>query len=66
MIITEGVFRKPRLRSNDILKKYADLFEGSVVNVSASSDSDKDCSLFEYYFGDYDSGTRYKEYFKAI
>ena len=63
MLITEGVFRKPRLRTNVILKRFASLFEGSVVNVSASNDSDKDCSFFEYYFGDYDSGKRYKEYF---
>jgi hypothetical protein len=59
----EGVFRKPRLRTNEILKRYSHLFEGNVINVSGSSDSDKDCSLYDYYFGDYDSGTRYKDYF---
>jgi hypothetical protein len=63
MILTEGVFRKPRLRTNEILRKFAHLFDGSVVNVSASNDSDKNCSLFEYYCGDYDSGSRYKSYF---
>lgn len=65
MIVTEGVFRKPRLRTNQILKRFAHFFEGSVVNVSASSDSDKDCPLFEYYCGNYDAGNRYKSYFSA-
>jgi hypothetical protein len=64
MIITEGVFRKPRLRTNKILERFAHYFEGSVVNVSASNDSDKNCSLIDYYCGDYDAGIRYKTYFK--
>ncbi len=63
MIFTEGIFRKPRIRTNAILKKFAPLFSGDVINVSASNDSDKQCSFFEYYFGDYDTGNRYKDYF---
>jgi hypothetical protein len=63
VIVTEGVFRKPRLRTNLILKRFAHYFRGSIVNVSASSDSDKNCSLVEYYFGNYDAGTRYETYF---
>ena len=63
MITKEGVFRAPRLRTNKILKKYAHLFSGDVINVSGSSDSDKNSSFFQYYLGDYDSGKRYKDYF---
>ena len=63
MYLKEGIFRKPRLETNKILKKFAHLFKGNVVNVSGSSDSDKDSSFFNYYFGDFDSGKRYKDYF---
>ncbi|MGM0519939.1 MAG: hypothetical protein ACQERD_09890 [Campylobacterota bacterium] len=63
MIITEGIFRKPRIRTNKILKRFAHLFEGDIINVSGSSDSDKECSLKDYYFGNYDNGKRYKDYF---
>jgi len=59
----EGIFRKPRLKSNKILKRFSHLFYGNVINVSGSSDSDKDSSFYNYYFGDYDSGTRYRDYF---
>tara|TARA_B100001287_G_C22566174_1_gene473968 strand:- start:165 stop:911 length:747 start_codon:yes stop_codon:yes gene_type:complete len=63
MYLKEGIFRKPRLETNKILKKFAHLFKGHVINVSGSSDSDKDTSFFNYYFGDFDSGKRYKDYF---
>jgi len=63
MIFKEGIFRKPRLRTNKILKRFSYLFEGDVINVSASSDSDKNCGIIDYYFGDYDNGQRYKDYF---
>jgi hypothetical protein len=63
VFITEGIFRKPRLRTNEILKRFADMFQGHIINVSGSSDSDKECSYKDYYFGNYDNGTRYKEYF---
>ncbi|MDC0376028.1 class I SAM-dependent methyltransferase, partial [Pelagibacteraceae bacterium] len=49
---------------NKILKKYSYLFKGDIINVSASSDSDKNCSFVNYYFGNYDAGARYKDYFK--
>jgi hypothetical protein len=63
-MIKEGIFRKPRLKTNKILKRFAPLFTGDVVNVSASNDSDKNSSFYEYYFGDYDSGNYYRNYFK--
>lgn len=61
----EGVFRRPRLKTNVMLSKFSSLFFGSVLNVSGSNDSDKSCSLYNYYFSDYDSGKRYKDYFSA-
>ena len=62
-LLFEGIFRKPRLKTNDVLKKYSHLFSGEIINVSGSSDSDKECSLYDYYFGNYDSGNNYKDYF---
>lgn len=64
MFITEGIFRKPRIRTNEILKRFSDLFHGHIINVSGSSDCDKECSYKDYYFGNYDNGNRYKTYFK--
>jgi hypothetical protein len=63
MLICEGVFRKPRLRTNVILERFAHMFSGKIINVSGSSDSDKNSSLYDYYVGNYDSGKKYKEYF---
>jgi hypothetical protein len=63
MYIKEGIFRKPRLQTNKILKKFSHLFKGEIINVSGASDSDKNTSFINYYFGDYDSGNRYKDYF---
>lgn len=63
MRFVEGIFRRPRLKTNTMLNRYAPIFSGSVINVSGSNDSDKNCSLYEYYFGNYDAGKRYKEYF---
>ena len=62
-MIYEGVFRRPRIKTNTILKTFSKHFEGDVINVSGSSDCDKECGFFEYYFGNYDSGNRYKNYF---
>lgn len=60
----EGIFRRPRLWSNDELRKFAHLFRGSVVNVSAWKDLDKSVdNHFQYFFGNYDSGIPYKNYF---
>lgn len=44
-------FRLPRIWSNDELKKFAHLIEGSIVNVSGWKDQDKE-------------GMKYKDYFK--
>ena len=63
MIITEGVFREPRLKTNKILKRFSHLFKGNIINVSGSSDNDKNSTLKDYYFGNYDAGNRYKDYF---
>jgi hypothetical protein len=62
-MLKEGVFRKPRLKTNKVLLKYARFFSGNIINVSASNDMDKNCSFQDYYFGDYNNGQRYKEYF---
>ena len=42
--------RLPRLWSNNELGKFASLFRGDVVNVSAWKDSDKDGKNYEEYF----------------
>jgi hypothetical protein len=63
MIIAEGVFRGPRLKTNKILKRFSYLFKGEIINVSGSSDNDKDSTFKDYYFGNYDAGNRYKDYF---
>ena len=60
----EGIFRGPRLWSNDELKKFAHLFRGSVVNVSAWRDLDKSVRSYgEYILGDCDAGVPYRSYF---
>ncbi len=43
-------FQVPRIWSNNELKKFAPLFEGNVVNVSAWKDSDKDGGFYRNYF----------------
>lgn len=65
MLMYEGAFRRPRIKTNLILKRYAHLFSGAVINVSGSNDSDKHSSMRDYYFGDFDSGERYKDYFSS-
>lgn len=62
-LIADGIFRRPRLRTNKILKKYAHFFSGHVINVSGSNDSDKDCSLVDFFLNDYDQGSKYASYF---
>ena len=61
--MTEGIFRGPRLKTNQILRKFSGLFYGKVINVSGSSDSDKECGLSDYYFFNPDAGNTYKNYF---
>lgn len=63
MIFFEGIFRRPRLKSNILLARYAHLFSGDIINVSGSNDSDKNCTLRSYYSSDFDTGRRYKKYF---
>lgn len=43
-------FRKPRVWSNNELKKIAHIFEGDVLNVSAWKDEDKQKSYYRNYF----------------
>lgn len=46
----DKAFRAPRLWSNRELAKFAPLFPGDVVNVSAWEDKDKDGRLYRDYF----------------
>lgn len=60
----EGIFRGPRLWSNQELKKIAHLFRGWVVNVSAWRDLDKSIGSYgEYILGDCNAGVPYRSYF---
>jgi len=43
-------FRLARIWSNDELKKFAHLFEGKVINVSAGENIDKQGSTYDQYF----------------
>jgi len=43
-------FRLPRIWSNDELKKFAPLFSGKVINVSAGENKDKQGSTYDQYF----------------
>lgn len=43
-------FRLPRIWSNEELKKFAHLFKGDVVNVSAWKDEDKEGKFYKDYF----------------
>jgi hypothetical protein len=43
-------FRLPRIWSNSELKKFSSLFSGSVINVSAWQDSDKEGNKYRDYF----------------
>lgn len=59
----EGIYRKPRLKTNQFLAEHAHLFIGKVINVSGADDLDKNVSLKDYYFGNYNNGVPYKTYF---
>lgn len=52
-----GKFRRPRVWSNDELRKIGHLFDGSVINVSGKVDSDKCGGVYRSYF------PKAKEYF---
>lgn len=43
-------FRRPRVWSNEELKKFAHLFKGSIINVSAETDKDKTGNSYRQYF----------------
>lgn len=43
-------FRIPRIWSNQELKKFAHLFKGDIVNVSAWTDEDKEGEFYKNYF----------------
>lgn len=49
-LFTDRVHRLPRIWSNNELKKFAHMFEGDIVNVSAWRDEDKQGSHYEDYF----------------
>ena len=38
----ERAFRKPRVWSNNVLRSFANIFEGEVINVSGWEDEDKE------------------------
>lgn len=48
--MTDRIHRVPRLWSNSQLRQFAPLFPGSIVNVSAWRDEDKDGSTYCSYF----------------
>lgn len=49
-LLPEPMFRVPRIWSNNELKKFSHQFVGSVVNVSAWEDSDKQGGKYKDYF----------------
>ncbi len=50
MLFIDHKFRLPRIWSNKELKKFAYLFEGDIVNVSAWRDQDKEGNEYKNYF----------------
>ncbi len=50
LLVKDRKFRISRIWSNKILKKYSFDFDGSVVNVSAGDDLDKEGSSYKDYF----------------
>lgn len=51
----DRIFRLPRVWSNSELKKFAPLFTGRVVNVSAWRDEDKEGAYYRDYFSNAES-----------
>ncbi len=49
-LFTDRVYRLPRLWSNEELRKFSGLFTGSVINVSAWRDEDKEGGKYKNYF----------------
>jgi len=49
-LLVERKFRRPRIWSNKELKKFASLFQGSIINVSGWKDADKEDDCYKNYF----------------
>ena len=49
-LFPERKYRAPRLWSNEVLRRIAPFFTGSIVNVSGWKDSDKDGGRYQDYF----------------
>lgn len=64
----DRIYRLPRIWSNDELKKFAHLFDGDVVNVSAWQDKDKQGSFYKDYFSNAKSYslTNFKEEMRGV
>jgi len=56
-LFIDKIHRLPRVWSNQELRKFAGLFKGNVVNVSAWQDADKEGSTYRAYFSQADSYT---------
>ncbi len=50
MLFVDKKYRLPRIWSNNELKKFANLFDGDIVNVSAWKDEDKEGKKYKDYF----------------
>jgi len=50
MVFVDRKYRLPRIWSNQELKKFAHLFSGEIVNVSAWEDKDKEGGHYKNYF----------------
>jgi hypothetical protein len=61
----EGIFRRPRLWSNTELKRFAHFFTGSVINVSAEQDLDKEAGFLKHFTPDFNAGRPYRSYFTS-
>ena len=48
-------FRLPRIWSNKILREFAPLFKGKIINISGWEDKDKQGSFYKDYFSNADS-----------
>ncbi|WP_250657357.1 hypothetical protein [Alkalimarinus coralli] len=56
-LFIDKIHRLPRIWSNQELRKFAGLFKGDVVNVSAWQDADKEGGTYKEYFSQADSYT---------
>lgn len=63
MFFAEGIFRRPRIQTNRLLRKHAALFKGDIINVSGADDFDKQVGIRSYLSNHYDEGNEYRTYF---